>query len=61
MFPNFDHRWRAGVMSIEPNRVSTGRVAQGAEFDELCSLHRAEGLYGWVRCRVYMRNSLDKT
>ena len=29
--------------------------------DPLCTLHRAEGLYGWVRCRGYMRDSLLKT
>ena len=29
--------------------------------DPLCTLHRAEGLYGWVRCRGYMRDSLYKS
>ena len=28
---------------------------------ELCALHRAEGLNGWVRCRGYMSDSLLKT
>ena len=26
--------------------------------DPLCTLHRAEGLYIWVRCKSYMRDSL---
>ena len=26
----------------------------------MCTLHRAEGLYGSVRCRGYMRDSLVK-
>ena len=29
--------------------------------DPLSTLHRAEGLYGWVRCRGYMRDSLYKS
>ena len=29
--------------------------------DTLCTLHQAEGPYGWVRCRGYMRDALLKT
>ena len=54
-------------------RVSIYRAAQGGEFYQIGwwgsvvygTLHRAEGQYGWVRCRgyftVYMRDSLLKS
>ena len=41
------------------HRVSADRAAQGADLiNPLCSLHRSEGLYTWVRRKGYMRASL---
>ena len=44
---------------IEWPRVVNVINADGG--DPLCTLHRGEGVYIWVRCRGYMRDSSLKT
>ena len=43
--------------TIEEVYVELTRVVKLGGGDPLYTLHHAKGVYGWVRCRVYMRDS----
>ena len=53
--------WWGHRVSIYIERPSVVNFINSGGGDPLCTLQRAEGLYGWVRCRGYMRDSLLKT
>ena len=48
------------VLYIDVERTKVVNFIKLGGGDPLCTLHRVEGLYGWVRCRGNMRDSLLK-